>query len=506
MARLSYPTATCALALLLTAGAGKAETLQDALAAAYEGNPQLQGDRELVVAADERVVQAKAAYGPSLSLSATHQFTAARIRGGVLPSHDDGFGSTVELSLSQPLFTSGRLSSTIDAADAARQAARESLRAKEQQLLLDVADAYITLRRDIALYAITVENYDILLQQSSVTAARFRLRDSTEPDIDQTSNRLELAAGRVIAARATVEISAARYRRLVGHYPDELAAPPTLPAPSTLETLYVDAERHNPSLAAAQFTEQASRANVRVERAQMRPQVNGFSTLYRAPVTDYQNSWREEGVVAGVNLTMQLYSGGRQSASLREAIARNLADQHYVEEARRTMRETLASDWSLLGSARQALPRYAAAVRAAESAVDGVKRQETSGIRTLRDVLDVTNDLLSARIAAAQAEAEIGLRQLALMRDAGTLSIETLTARGPYDPDQRTSTLAAFAGMPLRLVLEPVDRLLQPAAHRKATIQSETPGDYGWSRDLADPLQPITPAPTSSPASGAPPR
>ncbi|MBT0666974.1 TolC family outer membrane protein [Novosphingobium profundi] len=477
-----------------------AETLGDAIAAAYSGNPELQGNRDLVAASDEQVAQARAAYGPSLALSASHEFTSARIRGTLFPSSDAGFASSVELSLNQPLFTSGRISAGIDGAQAASLSLREGLRAQGQQLLLDVVNAYVSLQRDITLQAIAVENYDILRQQNQVTAARFALRDLTEPDLEQTSNRLELAAGRVLEARSAVEISAARYRHLVGHFPDDLAPLPGLPELPTLETLYVAAERFNPQLAKAHLVEEASRANVRAARAEMRPQVSAFSTLGRTPLSDYQNTVREEAVSAGIRVSLQLYSGGLQTSALREAIARNLADQQFTEETRRAMRESLAANWSFLRTAQATLPRYRAAVEAAKKAVDGVKKQETSGYRTLRDVLDVTNDLLNARIAAARAEADIYMRHVAILRDIGTLSIETLADLPPYDPDSRRSGVARYAGLPMRLVLGPLDRTFLPPAGDGARIDVEQSAIFEWDGQQVDLLQPVLPgSPTTSP-------
>ncbi|WP_255405959.1 TolC family outer membrane protein [Novosphingobium sp. CF614] len=464
----------------------QADTLEQALAAAYANNPSIQGSRDLASASDEVVVQARAAYGPSLSVSARHAFTAARIRGTTLPSESEGFGTSAELSLSQPLFTSGRLAAGLDAAMAARMVEREKLRAGSQQLILDVVNAYVSLQRDIELHGVAVEIHELLRQQRDVTAARYRLRDSTEPDVDQTVNRLELAAGRVILARSTVEASAARYRNLVGAYPAALAPLPALPDPSTLETLYVEAETHNPTLAAARFTEARSRALVGAARADMRPQVSAFASAARSPLTPYQNTLREESVVAGVSLSMPLYSGGQLSSALREAIDRNLADQQFAEQARRDMRETLATDWSLLRASAEAMPRYDAAVDAAERAVAGVKKQETSGIRTLRDVLDVTNDLLAARTGAVQTRAEMYLRRVAVLRDAGLLSIEMFAAVQPYDPDSRRAGIAYLAGLPLRPAIEPADRLFLYDHVEQAPVQREDSPGYGWSDEAGD--------------------
>lgn len=475
-----------------------AETLEQALAAAYKNNPSLEASRDLASAADEGVAQAKAAYGPSLGISARHEYTTARTRGVRLPSENEGFGTSAELSLSQPLFTSGRLSANLDAATASQMAERERLRSASQQLILNVVDAYVGLRRDIELYGVASEIYQLLLQQRDATASRFKLRDSTQPDLDQTTNRLELAAGRVIAARSTVEVSAARYRNLVGSYPASLAPLPELPGLPTLDALYADAETNNPSIAIAKFTEARSRAIVGAARANMRPQVNAFAAAARSPLSPYQNTSRQESLSAGINLTMPLYSGGQLSSQLRESIDRNQADQQSVEQARRDVRETLAANWSTLQATAESLPRYDAAVLAAERAVAGVKQQETSGIRTLRDVLDVTNDLLTARTSAAQTRAQIYLRRVAVLRDAGILSIDMFAQVRPYDPESNKAGAAALAGLPLRPLLQPIDRAFLNDAVPAAGVTKENSPVFSWPEGTDVPVQQLA-EPTEDP-------
>ena len=59
------------VAVLATAQAAAAETLQDALALAYESNPALQQQRAQLRALDETYVQALSGYRPTLGVSAT---------------------------------------------------------------------------------------------------------------------------------------------------------------------------------------------------------------------------------------------------------------------------------------------------------------------------------------------------------------------------------------------------------------------------------------------------
>lgn len=402
----------------------RAETLEEALVNAYRNNPDLEGTRAMSEVAAEGLARAKAAYGPTLDISAEHQYVDAHLHSYTVQSHEAGFTTSAELALSQPLLSFGRIEASIDTAMAHKMAGEARLDEAAQQLISDVVSAYVALQRDIELNSVAENIYDLLLRQHEATASRFRLRDATAPDVDQIANRLELAAARVVSSRADIGVSMARYENLVGHDPGQLSALPKLPTLPPLETLYDEAEKHNPSLAISRFTEAGSRATVATARSEMRPQINAFATARRDPIVTDQNSRWRETLALGVRLNMTLYAGGQLSASLRAAKERNLADQKFLEQTRRDVREKLAADWTLLSAAMEALPRLDAAVQAAEHAVEGVKRQETAGIRTLRDVLDVTNDLLSARTAMVQARAQTYVLRVAVLKDAGLLYLD----------------------------------------------------------------------------------
>lgn len=468
----------------LFAGQAMADTLEQAIAKAHEYNPQLRGTQFLARSADAAVTRAKGAYGPSLAVSVRHEYTFDRTTLNDLAFDEQGFGTTASLSLLQPLFTSGRLASGLDGARAGRMIARENLRAASQQLMLDVVNAYASVQRDLTLFRVARDIHDLLAQQSDVTAARFRLRDSTRPDLDQTTNRLEIAAGRVIRARAAVETSAARYRNIVGTYPSDLAALPDLAPIPPLADLYARADASNPQVRAARYTALRSRAAVASARAAMGPQVSAFASVERAPLTPYQNTRRVERLLAGVSLAMPLHSGGQLLAALQEAEQRNLADIQFAEQTRRDVRETLATDWNLYRAAAEALPRFEAAVRAAESAVAGVKRQEMAGIRTLREVLDVTNDLLTARTSAAETRAELFIRKIAVLRDAGLLSPELFNVdsspRGAVPAADSAEQPFIPAGLPLRPLLDPIDRILSNGRVPQVPVQIENEGTYLW--------------------------
>jgi outer membrane protein len=471
----------------------QAETLEEAALKAYENNPSVEIQRAVARANDELVTQAEAAYGPQLNLTASHTYTLTGTHIDTLAetAEQSGFATSGSVRLTQPLFTSGRLASAVDAAEASSLAARENVRDASQQLLLDVVGAYLSVRRDLALYDVASETYQLLLQQRNLTQSRLALRDATAPDVDQTSNRVEVAAGRLIQARSDLEVSAAAYRALVGNFPEDLAPPAPLPPLPTLDELYLAADASNPGILSQRYIELSSQAQLAGTRAAFGPQVSADVNAGRFNASPYDNQNYSEQVSAAVRVEVPLYTGGRLQSRRREAEQRNIAAQFGVEQARRDVRESLASDWNRLRSAELALPRFNAAVAAAQRAVDGVKRQETAGIRTLRDVLEATDDLFIARSSAVQTEAELYFRKASVLRAAGLLTIDLFADRAEYDPDSYDPGLAGLAGMPLRPLVEPLDNILLNDWAEPAGVEQENDAQYEDGESLTSPLEPL---------------
>ena len=488
-------TGAASVALLtvpaLTAPAS-ADTLEEAVALAFENNPSLESERAFTRVADEAVTQAKALYGPNIDVTVTSNYTYSSIADEDFSQTSEGLATSAQVVLTQPLFTSGRLAANLNLAEATKLRQRENLRAVSQNVVLEVVSAYVNLRRDLELYQVATDTYELLLQQNNLTVSRLELRDATAPDVDQTRNRVEFAAARVIQARAAVESSAARYRNVVGSYPETLAPLPALPPLEALEQLYSAVELYNPEVRSALMTEIASRAQLAGARAQLGPQVDLSVAAGRTPLSSFSSSPYAEQVVAGITATMPIYQGGLLTSQVREASARASAAQEFVEQARRDARESLVSNWNQVRAAELSVPRFAAAVRSAEGAVSGVQQQQRAGIRTLRDVLDVTNDLFAARSAAAQAQADLYIAHVAVLRDAGTLSPAMFAPGAGYDPESYRPGGAWHAGLPLRTVLDPLDSLLVRDNVPDQNVQIENDPDYSAGERLTNPLVPIS--------------
>src|SRR3546814_1596380 len=120
-------------ALLLLPGTALADTLQQALEAAYKSNPTLTAQRANVRAADENVPIARAAGRPSLEGSAVYQENV--LQGDQPPTlftSDPDRQLVATLNLDVPLVQFGAVRHSVGAAEARADAGRAGLRGTER--------------------------------------------------------------------------------------------------------------------------------------------------------------------------------------------------------------------------------------------------------------------------------------------------------------------------------------------------------------------------------------
>ncbi|MEE4454454.1 TolC family outer membrane protein [Novosphingobium resinovorum] len=430
--------------LLATSGPPvAAETLGEALADAYRHNPGVEASRASTRAAQDRVSQAKAQYGPTLTGEATYTYASRRVlQNGSTVLRQHGLTPELTLSLDQPLFTFGRLAAQRRNADAGYGAAIADMRAAEQDLMANVVIAYAAVLRDQKLVDIARENLSQLTEQFDQINARYSARYATETDLQQTQNRifsgqaqLEIAAGSLLASRNS-------YRKIVGHYPGALTPLPQLPPlPATVEDAQALGASSSPILEAARLDLVAAQSRIAQARANARPYLGIQGSLARSPLTIENDDTRELVGQVQLGLSVPIYSGGLLSARIREARQVTDSAAQQLEQTSRDVRESIASYWDQLAATRRALPAYARAVSAAQSALDGAQQQQLAGQVTSLDVLDTARDLLNSRQVQAQSEAQFYIQHALLLGAMGQLRPEA------FAPDVATFDPATYRGL-----------------------------------------------------------
>ncbi len=472
-----------AAGLATVAAPAAAETLADAIAAAYESNPTIQAQRATQRALDETYVQARAGWRPTLNLSGSWQYTETAtprivaLASGAIDRNNDGIPdgagrqdaatSRALLNFSQPLWTGGRVASSVSAAQAEILAGRENLRRIESQVIGQVVQAYVDVRRDAEALRIRQQNVEVLQRQLDESNARFEVGEITRTDVALSEARLAAARAQLQSTEAQLGNSRATYAAVVGRPPVDLQPEPSLAflMPATVDEAFTAAQEFNPQLRAQEYSEQASRARVAGARAERMPNVTAQAQL------DFRNQVREEiwardfytrGSSVGVNVTVPLFSGGAVSSRIRQSVERNNVDRINIETQRRTVVQQVSQSWNQLTAARANIGSTAEQVRAAIIAAEGVRQEQQVGLRTTIDVLNAEQELRNAELSQVTARRDEYVAAASVLSAMGRLDARNLIPSEPqYDPARNFRKLRITWGwVPWEEPIGVIDRLL----------------------------------------------
>jgi len=386
----------------VTAPGASAQTFEEALANAYNSNPQLLAERANLRATDEQIAQARAGWRPTVTVSSEVGKGETNIKG--LPNQPIGqTPRQAQVQVSQPLYR-GATVPQIESARNAIQGERARLFSTEQTVLLNAATAYLDTVQNAELVRLNAENEKVLAKQLEATQDQFRVGEVTKTDVSQAEARLAGATASRIQAEGTLQASKATFQQVVGLAALKLTRPPRPKGlPSSSENASQEAATKNPLVIAAQFDEGTARAQIDVARAGLLPQLNLVGTAgYQR---DLPGSTLPKTTDAAVlaQISVPLYEAGSVYSQVRQA--RQVASQRLIliQDARRTAIANATSSFETLLSSRARIEALQSQVQADTIALEGVRQEASVGSRTILDILNAEQELLNSQTSREQA-------------------------------------------------------------------------------------------------------
>jgi outer membrane protein len=471
----------------MLAGVASAETLQDAIAAAYERNPVLNNRRYQLKSLNEEYVQARSQYGPTLSLSGQGVYNNLRRRGNTTDSNN----GELSLRLSQPLYTGGQVRGAVASARATVLSGQQNLRQVEADTIRDVIAVYAAVIRDEQRQAVGRENVAVLQEQLRENRARRSVEDVTLTDVAQADARLAAAETQLATLDASLAVSRGEFLQVVGHNPGTLEPLPDLPGlPGTSDQAYAAAEMNNPSLLAAKYVEQSSSATVASVRGQLRPSVAlSAEAGYTGQLSPFERRNFDRTIAAGVTVTQPLFAAGAIASRIRQAEVLNTADQIAIDIARRQALQNVTQAWSQLAAARVSLTSGQRQVESAQIAFAGMQREQRFGLRSTIETLNAEQELQGAQLTLLQNRYGEYVSRAALLAAIGRLEARYLApAVAIQDPEEDFRKVRNAGRTPFELVAQMLDRV--GSSGLRTPLPAELTGEDGPIPDTVPELPP----------------
>ncbi len=411
-----------------------AETLADALAAAYKSSNLLDQNQAVLRATDEDAAIAVANLRPVVNFV---------VQGG-WRHYDNGFTSTtftntnyealsgsIGLTASMVLWAGGRGQLGVQVAKETVLSTRQALVGVEQQVLLSAVSAYVNVRLQSEIVALRESNLRVISQELRAAKDRFEVGEVTLTDVSLAEAAQAASNANLAAARGQLMIARERYKAVTGAYPGNLQGLPKPPATAkTLEEAKSVAERTHPSIKQMQHEVRVAELNVQIAKTVLGPTLSGSVSASE----DLDSGLGSVGVDLSLNQT--IYAGGKNSATYRKALAGKDATRSGMLQTSVQVEEAVGQAWANLAVASASIAASQQQIEASQKAFDGVREEATLGARTTLDVLNAEQDLLSARAARLEAEAGRYVGVYNLLASMGLLTAEHLKLGIPtYDPE-----------------------------------------------------------------------
>jgi outer membrane protein len=445
-----------AVGLALSALPAHAETLADALIAAYRNSNLLEQNRAVLRAADEDVALRVAALRPVLDFVARGQWQ--RGYNSLLGAHVESTSLNLGLSAEITLLDGGGNRLALAAAEESVRATRQALVGVESRVLLGAVQAYMGMREAHERIALRQGNVRVIQRELDAARDRFELGEITRTDVAIAESRLAAARAQLAQAEGELAIARETFTLAVGRKPGQLAAPPRAPAtaPSLDQAKAIARKRHH-DIIRAQHDLAAAELNMQRTEASTKPRLSASGSI------GLDKDGRDNQSLS-LTLSQRLYSGGSLSALYRQAMARRDAQRSGLHQTVAAVEQAVGEAWARREIARASIAAGDRRITAARTAYDGVREEAKLGARTTLDVLNAEQELLDAQASRVTAAVQEYTATYALLAAMGLLTVDHLKLGIPtYDVDSyynavRNAPATSTRGKKLDQVLQAIGR------------------------------------------------
>ena len=389
-----------------------AETLADALRDTYVQSPRLDAELARLRATDELVPQALAGWRPLVRASGDTTLVKQRVDDKARSRSEEGGNSgdsesnrsvdnltqvNARLLAQQSLYAGGETVAGTRRAENQVFSGRARLSGAEQEALFASVEAYAAVIRARNVLTYSQENLGRLQRYLAGTQERFRVAELTRTDVSQAQSRVAGAEADLARAENEVDAALAEFVRAVGRQPGDLQPAGIAPGvPATLGEALALVPDH-PRVQQASYDLEAQRAQVRVDEAQLLPDVNLVGELSRRRQPNTNLDMLEQASI-GAEVVIPLYQRGTEYSRVRQSKQSAIQRRYELTDIEQAVRREIITSFEAFLAARRQIDSLNQQVQAAQSALEGTREEAIVGARTVLDVLNAELELFTAQI------------------------------------------------------------------------------------------------------------
>jgi outer membrane protein len=421
---------------------------KEVLTTAYTGNTALGIAEYQVKSANEDILEAKAGWGPQLSVGTgydigfdhdvyEHDLPPGNSR---LPNGYRQYSHTgktnARADLVQNIYAGGATVANIEVSKNQALGAQANYSKSQQAALLKATKAHLELAKNQTIQELNTKNVSVLERRLDVAKARFEFGDATIAEVSTTEAELDKAKSDLKAATAEVEAAKAVYRKEIGKDPAPNLSVPTVPnfLPHSREEVIQLALQNNPMLKQVDADIAVSKAKLDLSYSGLKPKVNLKAGANRILGTNwnenngrgtYRN--RHNAFTAGAEIKLDLDIMGVNQSKIRKAKYDNALKRISGIYQRQDVISKAVETWEKYSSMEPRIVDLESQIKGRKVAVDSFTEEYLAGHRPITDVLNEEHKYVSAQVELTRLKLELLYNAFALAETIGLLTPENLT-------------------------------------------------------------------------------
>ena len=467
-----------------------AANLKEELLLLLQQHPQLKAGKDNVAAASEGVNFASSLFLPTVSLNGDSGYKI--IDNPTSRAAGKNFGRGFEkltLTVTQNIFDGSRKNHDKNTAELNQEAVAGSFEETRQSLLLQAANIYVDVLRQIALTRLARKSESAIAYQLDLEDERVKRGGGTAVDVLLSKTRLQRSKEQRIVFEGNLRDAVTRYTQLFGHPPDLK----TLETPK-LDYVLVPTDIDAAVSAALAANPLIANSNRQIDIARMRQRSAQSDYFPRVDVVGSANYEDDrEGTVGNrrdysvtLQATWNLFSGFSTRSSVAEAAHSYSATINNHLFVNRRIEEEVRLAWqSMLTACDRRLLLVNAVLISAEVHASRVRLQE-AGQETTINVLDAEGEVFNAEIneVAAVYDEVLAIYRLASAQGLNLVDILDLE----YSPEVNAKAKEHYEDRCIGRLQTVAHRTTEDAAQKGAANPFGTPAKGEDGDEAANPF------------------